>query len=270
MTDEREQYILEVIADLAASGTPPTNPQIYSVVGGHRGDVVQVARDWRAAQRAGGGVVAPDPEDSETPPSASEVLALDLAAHRSRYEGYHSAWEAIAALDAEGELSDAQMDQQIRLERRLASNLTRQQALEHALGVALLVEAASAGRAQHDAGCADAKRLAEEVIAADAQYAACLHRLVLHVDQQIDQLTLIRSHDGHQQFPLPTGHEEARSLLGRLRPGDFRAANMVDMFLTSPVTQGRRDEALDGFARSQPFPPRLLERYLTDMEGVSA
>jgi hypothetical protein len=270
MTDERRERILAIAQELEDQGLIATNSSVYARALGHRGDVVQTMRDRRAAQRLMGGAVdvaeAEEGDDPEAPEATTTIaLATDLRHLEAYYETMHQEWERLVALDQEGALSDQEMDSQVRLERRMASNLRKQQRLQPLLAAAQAREAVETGRQQHDAAIAQGLVLADATAQAFAHLAACLTAQVQHVDEQIDALALIRSRDGHQQFSLSTGREEVVNYVARLfGEGDFRSADTVRLLLDVPLTQGNWAQALANAPRLQPFPPRLIERFLAE------
>jgi hypothetical protein len=109
VTDERRTRILQIADELEAEGLPATNSAVYSRALGHRGHVVQVMRDRRAARVEAGGTVAVEEEDEsdeEMEPS-SAVLQEDLDQLVHSYDAWHLALERLWQIEQDGPLSEA-------------------------------------------------------------------------------------------------------------------------------------------------------------------
>jgi hypothetical protein len=264
VTPERRERILQIAQELEQEGLEATNSAVYSRALGHRGDVVQVMKA-RRAERNGG--VALLEEEPEPPAPTAQELQEDLAQLTASYDAWHLALERLWEIEQEGPLSEQNFARKQWLEYQLAANLTQQEQLQRDLARARLVDAVETARQRHDSGMLRARVLAEAVIQALAHLGQLLAQLEEHFVAQLDDLSLIRAHDGRQQFPLPSGREELVNLVGRVFPGDYRAAAMVQMLLDSPPTEGRHAHAMAECARLSPFPEHLIERYLAELEG---
>jgi hypothetical protein len=102
MTDERRQRILQIAEELEAAGEVATNSSVYARALGHRGHVVQVMKERRAAA---GGVAVAEAEDEDEPVDDSTetpavVLAEDLRQLEAAYESWHLALEQIWLSDS--------------------------------------------------------------------------------------------------------------------------------------------------------------------------
>ena len=212
----------------------------------------------------------------EEPPArplspTSEALQEDLRQLETQYEAWHLALERLWELDQTAPLDEQREIRQVSLERLLTKNLQRQEEIKIALDVARLRESVEAAVLVYDGAIDEAQALAEQVLRAVSQLAGCLAALRDHLDAQGDALSLIRSHDGHQQFSLSSGLEEVINLVSRLfGSSDFRSADMVRLLLDNAPTQGRAAEALSECPRLHALPSRLVARYIETLEqGVA-
>lgn len=253
---------------LDAAGERVTQNAIERIVGGKHARV-RACWQWLQAQRSPVAVAeAPEPSHSPT----AEALQDDLRQLETQYEAWHLALERLWELDQKAPLDEQREIRQVSLERLLTKNLQRQEELRLALEVARLKEEAEAAVLVYDSAIDAAQVLAEATLRAVSQLAQVLAAFVQHLEVQGDALALIRSHDGHQQFPISGGLEEVVNFVGRAFPSDHRAVDMVRLLLSNPPTQGRGEAALSECPRLFPFPPRLVERYIASLtpEGVPA
>jgi hypothetical protein len=268
MTDERRQRILDIAQELEDQGLEATNSAVYSRALGHRGDVVQVMKA-RRAERGGSDVAVleepdDDPEDATQTPAA--VLAEDLRQLESTYEGWHLALEHLWQQEQDGPLDLAAFSRKSWLEYQLTANFQAQERLRPQLEQARTREAVRAAQAQHDALIPEVTAQAEAVIDALATLTEALAALRQGFGAQSDPFFPFRSRDGHQAFDVADGDTYTVQFLQLCFPGDYRAKELVDLLRVNPVTVGRATDALQSSARLQPFPERVISRYL---EGVS-
>jgi hypothetical protein len=234
------------------------------------GDVVQVMKA-RRAERGGDVAVAEDgdeePEDAVDTPVA--VLAEDLRQLESTYEGWHLALEQLWQQEQDGPLDLAAFSRKAWLEYQLTANFQAQERLRPQLEQARTREAVRAAQAQHDALVPLVTAQAEAVVASLATLTEALAALREGFGQQVDGLFPFRDARGHQAFDVADGDTYVTQFLQLLFPADFRARELVDLLRVNPLTVGRAQEALANAPRLQVFPPRVIDRYLSDMEGVS-
>jgi hypothetical protein len=269
MTDERRQRILQIADELESQGLVATNSAVYSRALGHRGHVVAVMRDRRAARLDAGGVLVAEEEDdeAETTETPAAVLAEDLEQLTHSYDAWHLALERLWQIEQDGPLSESNFSRKQWLEYQMVQNLQTQETLRGQLDQALLREAVLAAQQQHDDPLPAAQAEAEQTVRAVAWLAECLARLARRFDGQVDGFFAPRDRHGHQAFDVADGATYVKQLVSDLFPQDFRAANMVDMLLATPPTEGNERAALDNCARLKPFSQTAIETYLTSLEG---
>jgi len=269
MTPERRQRILDIAHELEEQGLEATNSAVYSRALGHRGDVVQVMKA-RRAERGGGVAVAEDEEPEDAVETPAVVLAEDLRQLESTYEGWHLALEQLWQQEQDGPLDLAAFSRKAWLEYQLTANLQAQERLRPQLEQARTREAVRAAQAQHDALVPVVRAQAEAVVEALATLTEALAALREGFGQQVDGLFPFRDAHGHQALDVADGPTYVTQFLQLLFPGDFRAKEVVDLLMINPVTVGRAQAALGESPRLREFPPRVIDRYLSDMEGRPA
>jgi hypothetical protein len=267
MTPERRERILQIADDLEAEGLEATNSAVYSRALGHRGDVVQTMKERRAERNGNGNVTVLDaePEDS---PTASE-LQDDLTQLEQSYDAWHLALERLWEIEQEGPLSEQNFSRKQWLEYNMVQNLQAQERVRPQLEAVRRTEAVHAAQQAHDDMVPVVSAQAEAVVQALAQLGAALQALAQGFTAQVDGLATLRDRHGMQAFDVVGGYADVVQFLQLCFPSDYRAKEVADLLVGSPLLRGNAQAALANSPRLKPFAIRAVENYLTTMEGVT-
>ena len=143
----------QIADELESQGLTATNSAVYARALGHRGHVVAVMKERRAAagcggwggrgRGAGGRGARRGREPTETP---AATIQEDLAQLEHAYEAWHLALERLWQIEQDGPLSEANFARKSWLEYQMVQNLQTQERLRAALARAQVREAVHAAQ----------------------------------------------------------------------------------------------------------------------------
>jgi hypothetical protein len=182
-------------------------------------------------------------------------------------EKYQTTLHALHARRHEGTLDRDGYINYLMAEDQLKVAFRKLEALRPQLLYAEAQAAVTAGVQYHDAQCAAVTEAGLVLCKSLVTFIESCAAFAGLVDAQISQLWNMRSATGPPAFEMPDGLLTLQALLAALPRGQELVQAVVH-YIHQPLTVGDSTQAVASLARTQPFPPYAVERFLEGFRHV--